>query len=157
MINNTEIIDEYRDVLKLQTGSQQIPASVNSQIIPVLDINPKHARYIKYIKTLTADGDLLPATATVGRDFYIVAIMLANTSAVGAAGTTTNVTATVGGVNSTIADLKHPTLTVGAENMFYGYPLPIKIDNGTAVATTSGAGITFRATLFGYFVDNPRA
>ena len=162
--NNSDLTREIIDIGKLQVGRDFVPNIISNQIVPVIDVNPKHSRRInllKYVNSVTT-GSMTAYTTPIGKDFYLTNMQFSMTkdAACDTATGAYSITAVVDGVTIRlgmypIVTLKEDTLVI---NMVF--PFPIKLDQNTSIATSQAfaAGLCARTLcIFGYLVDNPNA
>lgn len=161
-ITNSSLIQEIRDVAKTQVGSDILPTTMTNQVVPVIDVNPKHARVVQICKTasITNQSSATVYTTPTDKDFYITALALGLIKDATATTIYVNIKAYVDGVNSDIITL--PCITLTAQNIGTSLALttPIKVDKNTAITLNSfsnNANITAYANVHGYEISNIKA
>ncbi len=154
MINqNSAVSQEIRDVLKLQGAINPIPRNVDDRIIPVIDINPKHAQKIEIIKSASG-GTALSYTTPADMDFYLTNAALGYAKAAADTGTFMRIRAYVNGAQLNILGLVGITGT--AENKeteeYYGQ-IGIKIDRNTVIDSSESGTFTTGWKSIKGFID----
>ena len=163
-INNSELSNELRDVAKIQAGADIIPNILSNQVVPVIDVNPKHSRIANFIRhaNTTATGVNTIYTTPANIDTYITSVYLsiskdaANDSGTGSI----NVSIVLNGATVRIAALSIINLTAQDKSIVIPFPIPIKVDNSSTIllsgAFTAGT-LTRECGITGYQVSNPNA
>lgn len=148
-VNQTGILTNFNTLFSfVGPGQEQIPASVNSNIQPVIDINP-------FNQTATVLGSVLQGasgtlyTTPTSTDTYITSLSL-NLSDQQVAGNG-SVTVTIGG-NSQYLFGYHNT---NSKNVFFSqtYNPPILIDRNTTISY-DGGGNDLNITVTGFNYDS---
>ena len=163
--NNSDTSQEIREVLKLQGAINPIPRNVDDKIVPVINVNPKHARISRGFALLTSLSDATSATiytCDTIKETYLTAASLQVAKDVNAPATTIELKVTDAETESSQAILKVFGLTLTALNDHaeLNFDPPIKLKKGTNILITSdnaGATIKAKATLIGYTVGNSNA
>ena len=73
-INNSDLSNELRDVAKIQVGADIIPNILSNQVVPVIDVNPKHAREVdkaNFAQLTGAATSAIVLTVPLNRKTYI--------------------------------------------------------------------------------------
>ena len=155
-INNSDLMTELRDVAKIQVASDIIPNVLSNQVVPVIDVNPKHARKINVVRYVTSASAAY--TTPTDKDFFLMGFNMSFSKTVANDGANLTLTGYVDGVVQNIGTLAGITLTAERAEMSQSFPIPIKIDRGTALTFAVGATMaTVRGTIFGYLVENINA
>jgi hypothetical protein len=165
-IYNTELFTELKDGVRLQQLTDTIPSQLADKVVPVMEVNPKLLRVINWIKpfnyTATSTSvSLLVADAT--KDYYItnVDMGLVKDATCDRLIGEWYITATINSVSTVICSIPTLALTAQTSSINLMFPIPIKIDRGTAITLgsfTYTAGLSCRAvSIKGYTVDNPKA
>lgn len=156
-INNTEVIKRILDDAHIQTSVDEIPKELGKTIVPVLISNPERVCNIVRGVHQANTGSQTIYTTPTDKDFYLVAANL-NTSnlPVGAYGTASMDVV----IDGDTQELLRITTNVGTNEARdvtsnNNYPVPIKIDRGTAIITTQTNQAVFfvGANIVGYTVD----
>lgn len=158
-INNSDLNKEYRDVTAAQIGNENVPNQVVGQILPVIDINPKHARIINKVIRGTAAGTTY--TTPADKDFYLVATHLNVVSTAAGTNTITLQVVPKGGAAVIINDIYQlATAAVDAVSSVSNIPLPIPIllERNSAITTAvTGTTASRSVIIYGYEVENINA
>jgi len=161
-INNSDVIKELRIATQLQQGREATPNNLSSQIVPVIEVNPKLLRTCNLVKTNAASGtSALFYTTPTNQDFYIVALEASfiKDAACDLATGVISVNCTIDGAASQSL-LKFSVLTLTAQNQTatISFPTPIKVDRNTTISMSRAAttaGLCYMSgTVIGYLVDN---
>ena len=163
-INNSDLTNELRDVAKIQVGADIIPNILSNQVVPVIDVNPKHARILNITSgaSTSATGASTIYTTPTDKPFYLTTIGFAFIKDVVcdiATGAMT-VKVVINGASQNIIII--PIITLTAQSGVYqiDLPKPMLLDRGSTVfmSATFGAGVLSRAGyITGYTLDNPNA
>jgi len=162
---NSSTAEEIRDVLKLQQNVDGIISNVAGQIIPVVDVNPKHSRLTTFciVSQKTTSGTSEIMTTDPKKQFYLTGITYSITknAACDLASGYTLILAYIMNQQVAIASLSTLTLTAQDKNMSISFNNPIPIDKNTAISfntNTFAAGDLIRvANLYGFYVENAGA
>lgn len=163
---NSTLSNEMRDVGKLQISRDRIPNEFADKIVPVVDINPKHSRIINLSQSIvvTATGGSTTAlSARTDVDQYITSVWLgvSKNAACDVATGSYLMSATINGQAKNLFSIPLMTLQASDIIQVLAFPIPVKIDRGTAVSVTAlgfAAGSLSRvAGVNGFTVDNPNA
>ena len=161
---NSVLTQEIRDVLKLQGGRDRMPQLVEEKIMPVIDVNPKHAKVATVLVTLsktTTSSNTTLLAANTGKDVYITAINYSCSQDVVCDNVLMTLTGTFNGAASTPIYRRNKNTTT-AESFFdrIEFNPALKIDRGTAIlytaAFTAGA-LSATISIFGYYDENINA
>jgi len=161
-VQSSTLIQEIIDTAKLNAGKDRVPSELRNEILPVIDVNPKHARIIDVVKGSAASttGSTTLYTTPADADFYLVACNLTSAYNAAADSTRTSLACTIGGASKTLIAHKKISLTADAQTTPVVLPIPLKIDRNSAITLqrtfTVGAGET-EANIFGYVVQNSNA
>lgn len=159
---NSSVSEEVRDVFKLQQNVDGIISNVAGQIIPVCDVNPKHARLTNFIKYATGSstGGTIVTTDAV-KETYLTGFSFSLIKDATSTVTDTSIRATINGEVIRIFENISITLTAEKTNTSLTFMHPIKIDKSTAISVTNNGGGTglgkYAITLYGFTIDNPKA
>lgn len=156
-VYNSEVIQELRNVAKIQGATDLIPTLLNNGIVPTLELNPK---LVKNLRTagnvaINATSSTIFSTPT-DRDVYIVAVSLAYIQDVTATAVSHGVVATDElGVSRNLLFIPTLTLTVSNGTAQITLPHPLKLARGTNVTVTNSTntGNTSAAGTIYYFID----
>lgn len=163
---NSNLSEEIRDVFKLQQNVDGQISNIAGQIIPVVDVNPKHSRISNFstdsFRTASSTGTVY--TTPLNREFYLTGISgsfikdAANDHPTGVAYLCGVM---IDGVQKYIAQLATITLTAQSGGYAINFSHPLKIDKNTSIiipGVTIGVGNFSRTlSIYGFHVDNPRA
>lgn len=161
--NNSALSLEIRDVLKLQNGRDQFPQLVENKIVPVIDVNHKHARIARLLaattRSTTASAVSLMA-AKPNQDVYITAIEFANSQDATSDNVVMFINGTINGASVSLYRRNKQTTTAGSFLDMIRFQPEVKLDRNTALtftlAFTAGASDT-SIEVWGYTEDNPNA
>lgn len=159
---SSTLANEVRDVLKLQVGRDKFPS-----VLPVIDVNPKHARVIN---KLIASSSVTTGTTTVyttptDRDFYLYGISIgySKDAVCDQATGTINVQCTPASTSTAVTIFALPLLTLTAQQFMnqVSFDIPILLARGTNVTFGNASftvGLQSRSCcLQGLIVDNSGA
>ena len=162
-INNSDLSNELRDVAKIQVGADIIPNILSNQVVPVIDVNPKHSRIdtilVASTRTTTATAASIFA-ARPNQDVFITGCDVSITQDVVCDGISTFVTGQFDGLTVPIFRINRQPTTAQSINKSYSFKNPLKIDRNSALLVTGAfAAGTYTHTIiiYGYIVDNPNA
>lgn len=159
---NSDLTTEMRDVGKIQISRDAIPNQMADKVVPVIDVNPKHARITNIAKctTQTAYGDVTLYTTPTNKDFFLTGFTINYQKDVVSDNAALDLYVTIGGAVTKIFGFKPITLTVGQESATYTFLNPMKLDKGTTITFTGAGtvGVLGRgASIYGYLVENINA
>ena len=158
-------MNELRDVAKIQVGSDMIPNVMSNQVVPVIDVNPKHARLgeVLTFKNHAVSGSSSFYTTNTLKDTRVTGVMfhlikdVACDVATGAA----NITCVINGASQALASISLLTATAQSDVVFLSFPQPLKVDRGSIIgigSNTYAAGLMSRSVvIYGYVIDNSNA
>ena len=157
-------MNELRDVAKIQVGSDIIPNVMSNQVVPVIDVNPKHARIINYLKAKPMVSNFtsstIDTTPSGNIDIYLVSATLSAKFHTG--GTATYVSLRIFVDTLSIDILSCCNFagdgTTGSQTITF--PIPIKIDRNSTIRIISDVAelsTCASATIQGFIVSNPNA
>jgi len=159
-IDNSETAKELNDAIRGNANTNLPPKILANQIIPVIDINPKHGRRANIVAgtVKTTSGSQTVYTTPANKDFYLTTVSYALIKDVAcdmATGFST-ITCTVDGASSNL--IVQPIITLTAQNQVItiSFPNPIKVDRNTLISFggTYAAGVCVRsASITGYTVE----
>lgn len=159
MINrNTEVNEEIRDVLKLQQNFDGVPG----KILPVVNVNPKHARVTNVVESVrtTSASATTAYTAPSDKDFYLTGIFIQHMCDNADDGSEVVFRCVINGAVKKIVTLGKLTLTAFSQGFTIPFPNPIKVDRGSVMDFDTNATVGNRAlsmSVFGYLVENIKA
>ena len=156
-------MNELRDVAKIQAGSDIIPNVMSNQVVPVIDVNPKHSRIDTILvssgRTTTSTAATILA-AKPNQDVFITGYNVSVSQDAVCDCTATLVTGQFDGATLPIFRLNRQTLTAQSQLQTYTFKNPLKIDrNSSLLVTGTFAAGTYihQIIIYGYIVDNPNA
>jgi len=161
MENNSALMNEVRDVYKLQLGRDKFPKS----IIPVVDVNPAHNQKTNFIvsgnKSTTGTTSVsIGSTKTV----FLTGVSLSFAKDVTCDLPTGSITLEVVVDTGTKAIISLPCLTLAAQSMSESITFPpLQLVKGSTITLGGGsnafaAGACIRTyTFIGFVIDNPNA
>ncbi len=160
---NSNLTKEIADVGKLQLSRDKIPNEFADKIIPVVDVNPKHSRYVNFMRTLTllngTTGTMY--TAPLDKDTYLVGAQLSVIKDATATSLISQIAGTLEDGNGfQLLSLNGFTLTAQDKCVSISLNNPIKLQRGSTVRVTNGtnvANVSASAVILGYTVDNANA
>jgi len=164
---NSVLAEEVRDVFKLQQNIDGIISNLGNQIIPVCDVNPKHARIANVIASQVGTGGNAVTIYNVPSDkeFYLTGALIsiakdaANDNATGRM--SLNVYPYKGANNTELIRISVLTLTAQSQTVSRDFTIPIRLEPGSTItvgATTSTVGnISKCGCITGYSIENPKA
>jgi len=119
------------------TKGEHLSDDVIPTIQPVIQVAPV-ARIVRNGNT-SATGSLTPYTTPTDKDFYLTAIGLSYSKNVTCDVATGNVqlNITVDGASVAVIALAMQTLTAQDGTAYISFPIPIKVDRGTAITGTN--------------------
>ena len=156
-ITNISTIKELRKATQI-SNSEVAPLRLAESIVPVIDINPQHARVCDIVKTNASSttGAITIYTTPSDKDFYLTGYNIVVSSNVTADNTSLQLSITVDKLTVTLADIRKQSVTAGNLSAAQDFSVPIKIDRATAITleTTFTVGGAVKAgTIMGYTVD----
>lgn len=142
-------------------GNENIPGELADKVLPVIDITPRHHRLNTVLATLlgrttTGTGVTVLAAQGATKEVYITGYTFANVQDATSDNTVMSLTSTFGGVAKVFHRREKPTTTASVTDDFVSFPIPLKIDDNTAVTFTLAFTVgtsTSDVILFGYIVD----
>lgn len=156
-IKKTDLIQEVIEVAGLGTMDKK-PSTLMSSVIPVIDVNPKHARITNVVKQIAtgASGSQTVYTTPSNQDFYLTYLHLSYQCSSTADNTYIQISAPINGATISLIYCIKNTLTAKEGDLVVTFPQPIKIDrSGTIEHSTSfTAGTVSRSTTIGGYVVN---
>lgn len=163
--NNSALSNELRDVLKLQAGRDQFPQLAENKIVPVIDVNPKHARVagvvVSQVKSTTGTQTMM--TTATNKDFYITGATFSfiKDATCDIASGSISLYTQIDGAGG-LAFITFPVLTTTAQSGYLSlsFTTPIKVDRGVAISfngTFTAGAMVRAASIIGYYVDNINA
>ncbi len=156
-------MDELRDVAKIQLGMDTIPNVMSNQVVPVVDINPKHSKLADILVALvrsTTSSAVTIFAARPNQDVFITGIQLSCTQDVACDNTSTFISVTQNGAPLVICRLLRQTLTAQSSSIVVSFAKPIKIDRNTAILATGAFTVgaySHSINITGYIESNANA
>jgi len=146
---NPSISEDKTRILNIKSGDDN--SDVADFIQPTLEITPK----INLVKRAEASNSTSATiyTTPTDKDTYIVALMLTMIKDINATSVSSRIYAYIDGVSSYLAEITGFVTTVQEKTIFLSFPIPIKIDRGTALTvtnTTNVANCKSSAIIYGY-------
>ena len=155
-INNDQTIKESSAVLGYQV--QTIPPLDTSKISLVANVNPKDYRRCNIVRrssAINSTGGTIYTTPT-DKDFFLNSVALSVIKDVTSTSILSNITCIIDGATNQILSIPGISLTVQNQSLSISFPIPIKIDRGSAIGvsnSTNVANISTNAMITGYTVD----
>jgi len=157
-INNTDLMNELRDVAKIQVGSDMIPNVMGNQVIPVVDVNPKHARRITDIKSTSAAGGTTTIFTThATKDTLLWGFTLSRIKIATDTGTLSKLVCYINGGAKNLIIMEGVTLTAQENHVSLFFECPILLDRGSNVFMESLNQSRHASSIFITEIDNPNA
>ena len=162
IVQNSRTIQELREAAALQVGKDAIPTTLATQIVPVMEVNPKllrHCDVVKRNQAVNATSATIYTTPAT-QDFYLVSACVTLIKDATATSTFSRINAVVLGATASFCEIASLTLTAQSETVSMTFPRPIKIDRNTAITvtnTTNVGNVTAAACIVGFIVDNSNA
>lgn len=156
---NREVSEELMDVLRIQQARDAIPQQFLNSITPVVDINPKHAKEITIIRTVTnstinTNGALY--TPSAEEDFFLTGFDISATN--GATSQATKVRLYGAMFDATLIDLGGITNVTGVASTVafsHDFKRPLKMARGSTIYLgIQGAAVgscLANCTIYGYY------
>jgi len=156
MNQNAAIIDRMSEDLK-ESNVAALPKNIQTNIQPVLIVNPKKNTFAKYISQRSVTGVSTISTTSSDKDTYLTSINLSNQSDATADNVRIYVSVTLeDGSVAYILELSKITLTAFTGNMTKNINPPLKLKRGSSISLanvfTAGASVS-SAGVTGYEVD----
>lgn len=158
-INNGEVSKEIREVADIQNAAEPIPTELSNQVVAVIDINPKHSRYMNgyYSISQAATGTSTLGTTPTTKDFFITGASLQLRTDATADNTSAALTCYAeNGANINLIFLRKNTTTATQENQFVQFAIPIKTKRGTIIeqgTSFAAGGCSLSSQVYGFFVE----
>lgn len=147
-IQNSDTTKEVRDVARLSI-SEGFPNKLGDVIMPVVDVNPKHARVCDIVRGnsntgATAISVYTTPASTEKRDFYLTGFSasLSKDATCDVPSGTVNITVVTNGLTSVLGTISYTTLKAENSNISHALSTPIKLDRNTAIILTATGTIT---------------
>lgn len=162
---NSNLSEELRDVFKLQQNVDGSISNIAGQIVPVVDVNPKHARVVSFSKTATASNstssNIILSTEFTGKRIFLTGGCLSLIKDASSTSTYSRIRVYFpDGSAQTIALIVGISLTANSGSMAFSFNTPLEIKQGQVAVvenSTNIANISAGAVLYGYTIDNPAA
>lgn len=161
-IYNSNLTKEIIDTGKLQISRDIIPSQFAEKVVPVVDVNPKHARVCNIIRRTQANNNTSATvyTTPTDKEFYLVSYELSLIKDATSTSVGTYIEVTIDGATQILAYIDSFTLTAQAEAITGSFPIPIKIDKGSNINlrnSTNVANCKSDLAIIGFTVDNINA
>ena len=157
---NTSLVQELRDTIKAQTLMKS--PKVNEYIVPVIDINPKHARISTVVNnsnTSNSTGGTI-FTPNSNMDFYLTNIAMSSIRDATATATLFYVSAVINGATKRICQIAGITLNANSQVKVINLTNPLKIDRGTVISFVSDTAVgnfNVAIELYGYYDEQSKS
>ena len=154
---NSALSEEVRDVFKLQQNVDGTISNIAGQIIPVVDVNPKHSRKITITKSVSsnATGSTTVYTTPTNQDFYLMGFSAGFIKDAACDNTSVILTSVVKG--ETVYLFRRDSITATADQAYNTvmFSYPMKIDRGTNIvlAGNKTAGVLAKDAIIWGYVD----
>ncbi len=160
-IYNTDLINEVREVAKIQQLTDTIPKILGQTIVPVIDVNPKHARIINIVQKqaiINSTSGTIYYTP-LDKDFYLCGAQLSMIKDSTATSLYSIIQATPFGKTSSVEILMIAGLSLTAQNdsISISFEKPIRLARGTNInlaKSTNVGNVTASGIIYGYLIDN---
>lgn len=165
IIYNSNLTKELVDVGKLQVSRDKIPNEFADKIIPVVDVNPKHARITNFILPVTASNSASTSVHTVdsNKETYITDLQLSLSKDAAAVAVIFYVTVQPDYTTTDTAIFYFNALTLTAEQCINGslhLKNPIRLKKGSQIylkANNATGNFRLDGCIFGYTIENSSA
>lgn len=157
--NNQEIKKEMLDIFRLfRFGPEDMPSKISEQIIPVVDVNPKHSRIVNVIKggQSNSTGTITILTVPAGKAFYLTGFTIQVDKDAACDNTDVALSTTLDGATVYLAYTRVATLTASSKVISRDLSCPVKVDAGNSISLTGAftAGVLTRGySILGYYID----
>jgi len=154
---NSSVSEELRDVFKTQQNVDGNIQQVVNQIVPVCDVNPKHARVCNVVVAKNATGTIY--STPTDKDFYLIAAQLTSNAVNQGTAPEDSMSLTLPTGETTVFLVnKVSSANPGndSNSISISFPVPILVKRGTNI-TITGSTSNRHGVIYGYTVDNPRA
>lgn len=156
-VNNPDVATSIREAAFL--NELEIPQELSSQIVPVLEVNPKLQRRSNVVREATVSNAASGTVYTIpnGYTFYLTSCCFSIIKDATSTSIASKLNATVGGRASDIIQIVGFTLTPQDQAVTLSLISPIPIDGGTTISVIHGtavANISARVSVHGYLVPN---
>lgn len=155
-VQNRDIINNIQNDLGLNPGPDALPSTVTPSIQPVYPVYEKVANICVANSNVNSTSQTI-YTTPANKDFYVTSLCLSVIKDATATSTDSTITGVVNGATITLARIAGLTLTAMNDSITMSFPVPIKLDRGTAVNLTNStnvANVTSRATVQGFTKNN---
>jgi len=154
-VNSSSAILELREAAKLQPGAESVPNQLGKEIIPVININPKHCRVVDLVRSNFANNATSATiyTTPTDADFFLVASILSLVKDVTATSIASAINVTIDGASRSVNYIRGITLQAQDQHVSISYPFPIKVDRNTNITVTNSAAnanISATGIILGY-------
>ena len=158
-IYNSDLTKEIVKTIKASTARDKIPDQIADKVVPVIDVNPDHNRFVNIIASAAAlnatSGTIY--TTPADRDFYLTAACLSLIKDATATSTISAISCVINGITTNrVLRIEGLTLTATSQTVALAFEYPIKVDRNTAIVVTNAAAvanITASGSITGYIVD----
>lgn len=162
-IHNSNLINELRDVAKLQQLNDIIPSQLADKVVPVIDVNPKHARIVNWISDATASNATSANFTSLpdNKEFYLTSATLSLIKDATATSTLSRILLNLpDGSTKAIISIPSFTLTAQNQSLMINFNPPIFLQRGQTITVSNSTNVgNIKATgnITGYTVDNINA
>lgn len=160
-INNSELIQGIVTSTRL-SSSQGVPQELTTQIIPVMEVNPRLLRNCTFARSVNRNttGAGTVFLTPLNMDFYVTNVILCHNADVVCDGTGCYISAVINSATVYIAQINKLTLTAHNSNISLNLVFPLKIDKNSTIgignnAFSVGTCIT-GVVLFGFFDESSK-
>lgn len=163
-IYNSNLTKEIIDVAKIQTSTDGIPTEIADKVVPVIDVNPKHAKISNLVAGTvgSATANNIIQTVLSDRDTYLTVLTLSYIKDVTSTSTYVALNLILDGTTGLVTILYLPciTLTAGNDSISITLRDPIKLKKGSSVqilTDSATANIKMTGTVVGFYDNNINA
>lgn len=159
MVNNTEIIKEVVDSLKVDVLVEKVP-----EVVPTLEVHPRLVTCSQVVKYAVAvnNADTTIYQTPLNQDFYLTSASICMLRDATATSIIHRLRITVDDGSSTgnlveLLAIPWITLTAGTQSMSISLPRPIKIKRGgylSLMSTNTTGNYSFAGTITGFLLSN---
>ena len=159
-IDNSETKKEINDAIRGNAVSNIAPSQLANQVIPVIDVNPKHSRRVNIVKNQNALNSTSGTIYTTpsDKDFYLVGCEISVLKDATATSTNSAINAVIKGDSSStiVAIIRGLTLTAQENSVSNNFGNGVLLERGTNITitnTTNVANISASGIIWGYTVE----
>jgi len=154
-ITRSSILLWLQDLLGIQGGVDSVPQYLASQVVPVVDIQPKITTILKS-SSATLTGETTVYTTPPNKKFFLTYVDVHYTKDSTSDGTQVYCLVTVGGLSTTLTKIRFIAGSAGTDHKSIVFSYPILIDSNTAIKVagyfTAGTQ-TREMTIGGYILE----